>query len=728
MSTIARLGAGALLLSAAMCCVVHANERPRVGLVLSGGGARGAAHIGVISVLEELRVPVDVIAGSSMGAVVGGLYASGKSAAELAAIVEEIDFDDSFIDDPDRSRLSFRRKQDDRDFLIDFGFGVGAEGVELPRGLVQGQKLNVLLKSQTLAVAHIEDFDRLPIPFRAVATDIETGRAVVLDSGNLARAMRASMAVPGIFAPIEYGEHLLVDGGVSNNLPIDVARAMGADVLIVVDIQFPLVPRDELRSALDVTNQLLTILVIRESRAQLASLGAGDVVLTPELGTMGSGEFELAAAAIATGESTARAHATELRALSLDADEWARYVAGRRDAMVPERIDFVRVEGGTALTRPVIEARLALTPGTLDVSEVEARIAELYGLDAFELVDYDLVRDGVATGLVVTATDKSWGPDYIDFGARLVDDLEGSSRYTLGARYTRTAVNALGAEWRTDVQVGTNPRLSSEFYQPLDASWRYFVAPQATLERFETAVFDNETRVAEFFVSSGRLSLDMGRNFGNWGELRVGLERTAGRISARTGETEADPDRFHAGAVTAGFGIDTLDDVNFPRRGWQASVNWKGFRNGLGSPRRSDRLEFTSVYARTVGPGTWLVAQRAGTNLRGRGRLQDQFGLGGLFNLSGLRNGQLRGQHYALMDFLYYRELNPTFGVPFYAGASLELGNVWNDSADVSASNAVFAGSLFVGLDTFIGPVYLAYGLAEGGRSAAYFLLGRRFE
>lgn len=717
-----------VLLCLSALSALHAAERPRVGLVLSGGGARGAAHVGVIRVLERLRVPVDVVAGSSMGAIVGGLYASGKSAAELTAIVDEIDFDDSFIDDPERSRLSFRRKQDDRDFLIDFGFGIGAAGVELPRGLVQGQKLNMLLKSQTLAVAGIEDFDELPIPFRAVATDIETGSAVVLGAGNLAHAMRASMAVPGIFAPIEYGDRLLVDGGVSNNLPIDVARQMGADVLIVVDLQFPLVPRDELRSALDVTNQLLTILVVRESREQLATLGESDIVIVPELGTMRSGDFELARSALAIGEASALEQQERLSALSLDAEAYARYTAARRAPTGPQRIDFVRVEGGNALTRPVLEARLALTPGALDVGELEARIAELYGLDAFELVDFDFVRDGSATGLLVTATDKSWGPDYVNFGARLIDDLEGSSRYTLGARYTRTAVNELGAEWRTDLQIGTNPRIATEFYQPLDASWRYFIAPQASLERFETAVFDNETRIAEFFVSSARARLDVGRTFGNWGELRLGLERTSGRISPRTGTTEPDPSRFQAGAISASFGVDTIDDVNFPRSGWQASVNWQAFRNGLGSPRASDRVEATSVYAHTAGPGTWLFAQRAGTNIRGEGRLQDQFGLGGLFNLSGLRNSQLRGQHYAIVDFLYYRELDPAFAVPFYAGASLEFGNVWDTSEEVSATDAIFAGSLFIGLDTFIGPIYLAYGLAEGGRSAAYFLLGRRFE
>ncbi len=728
--TIRQLTSLFLLFFTCTAALANTPPRPKVGLVLSGGGARGAAHVGVLKVLEDMRIPVDVITGASMGAVIGGLYAMGYDARHLEALIDEIDWTDKFDDDPARSSLSFRRKQDDRDFLVDFDIGVGARGLELPLGLVQGQKMNLLLKAQTLPVEHIDDFDDLHIPFRAVATDVETGLPVALGDGDLATALRASMAVPGAFSPVEIGDRLLIDGGVSNNLPVDVAREMGADVLIVVDIQFPLLSRDELRSALDITGQLLTILVNRESMAQLETLDADDVVIVPELGRMGSTEFHLAGQAIDIGETTAHKQYEALARLSVSEQDYAAYVADRTLLHQTPTIDYVRVAGSETLRREVLSSQLDIGTGPIDLEALGSGINRLYGLSAFQLVDYELERDGDRTGLAVTTTDKSWGPNYLALGARLTDDLDGTSRYTLGARYTRTAINRRGAEWRSDLQIGTNPRLFSEFYQPVDAAWRYFIAPQIELERFEADLFDRDQRVAELLVSSASAGFDIGRTFGNWGEFRVGLRRTNGRSSLRVGEIDAVPDSFNSGAVTARFGHDTLDDVNFPRRGWRNELSWEGLRAGLGSSTNRDRLTASSLWAGSRGSGTWVLATRAGTILRGAGEVQDLFDLGGLFRLSGIRTGQLRGQHYALVDLAHYRQFNTSasFDAPIYAGATLEIGNAWDDSDRIGLDNAILAGSLFLGMDTFIGPVYLAYGLAEGGQTAAYFLLGRAFD
>ncbi|MDH3589175.1 MAG: patatin-like phospholipase family protein, partial [Gammaproteobacteria bacterium] len=458
-------------------------DRPKIGLVLSGGGARGAAHVGVLRVLEELRVPVDVITGTSMGAVIGGLYAMGYDADYLTELIDRIDWNDNLVDEPERSALSFRRKQDDRNSLIDFELGLGPQGVELPRGLVQGQKLNLMLKAETLPVEHIDDFDNLHIPFRAIATDVESGKAVALGDGDLATAMRASMAVPGAFAPVDYQGRLLIDGGVSNNLPIDVARSMGAELLIVVDIQFPLLSRDEMRSALDITGQLLTILVVRESNAQLSTLSERDVVIVPDLGKMGSTEFALAPLAVVVGEESALQQRASLSKLGVSEDAYAMYASQRRIRHDTPQIDYIRVSGSGSISETRLIRQLDVEPGPLDLQQLDAGINRLYGLDGFELVDYELEQEGGRTGLAVTATDKSWGPNYLNLGARLLDDLEGTSRYTLAARYTRTAINRRGAEWRNDLQVGTNPRLFSEFYQPLDRNWLYFVAPQIDVQR-----------------------------------------------------------------------------------------------------------------------------------------------------------------------------------------------------------------------------------------------------
>ncbi|MBT8136000.1 MAG: patatin-like phospholipase family protein [Gammaproteobacteria bacterium] len=718
-----------LLLAATLASA--ATERPKVGLVLSGGGARGAAHVGVLKVLEELRVPVDIITGTSMGAVVGGLYAMGYSADELGDLVNEIDWNDNLDDDPGRSALSFRRKQDDRSFLVDFDLGLRRDGVHLPLGLVQGQKMNLLLRARTLPVEHIDDFDQLPIPFRAVATDIETGAPVVLGSGDLATAMRASMAVPGAFAPVDYQGRLLVDGGVSNNLPIDVARSLGADVLIVVDIQFPLLARDELRSAVDITGQLLTILVIRESNAQLATLSDQDIVIVPDLGSMGSTDFDLAPQAIDVGAESAWLEAAALARLSVPETEYSVFAATRKQQHRQPVISDIRVTGTDSVSESILLSQLDIEPGPVDLQRLDDSISRLYGMNTFQIVDYQIVDepDGSA-GLQVTAIDKSWGPAYLNFGARLVDDLDGASSYTLAARYTRTGINKRGAELRSDLQVGTNPRLFSEFYQPLDRHWLYFVAPQLDLQRIQTDLFADDKRIATLQLNRAAAGLDFGRTFGNWGELRLGLWRETGRISRRVGTDDPDPNSFDSGSIRLRFVRDMLDDDNFPRTGWRTQLGWDGFRSGLGADTNRDRVAFSSLWAASQGRGTWVVAAQAGSNLRATGEVQDLFDLGGLFRLSGFRNGQLRGQHFGVVDLAHYRRLDQAtaFGVPIYAGVSVELGNVWDDSDAIGFSDMRLAGSVFLGLDTFIGPLYLAYGIAEGGRSAAYFQLGQGFD
>jgi NTE family protein len=260
-------------------------------LVLSGGGARGAAHVGVLKVLEQMHVPIDAIAGTSMGAVVGGLYASGMSAAEIESLLRSVNWQDAFQDRPPRAELGYRRKQDDRNFLVRFAFGLTEKGVVLPQGFVQGQKLEQVLRNATLPVSEIQDFNRLPVPFRAVATDLETGAAVVLKSGDLVTAMRASMSAPGVFAPAQRDGRLLIDGGIVDNLPIDVARAMGVDVLIVVDVSFPLYERDELTSPLEVTNQAFAILIRSRTQEQRAKLAANDIVIDPKLPHFASTDF-----------------------------------------------------------------------------------------------------------------------------------------------------------------------------------------------------------------------------------------------------------------------------------------------------------------------------------------------------------------------------------------------------------------------------------------------------
>ncbi|HEY5623513.1 MAG TPA: patatin-like phospholipase family protein, partial [Gammaproteobacteria bacterium] len=287
--------------------------RPVIGLVLSGGGARGGAHAGVLRALEELEVPIDVIAGTSIGAIIGGFYASGMTVDEIEEVVNTVEWDQAFLEDTPRQLLSFRRKRDDDLFLVDQKPGLNDGEFELPLGVVQGQVIDLILTEKTLPVAHISDFDELPIPFRAVAADITTGEAVVLGDGNLAAAIRASMSVPAVIAPIEIDGRLLVDGGVVMNLPVEVAEAMGADIVIAVDISAPLFSREELTSVLAVTGQLTNILTRRGTEQQIATLDAEDLLIVPEFAAdFSSTGFARMGEAIDVGYEATLAHAERL--------------------------------------------------------------------------------------------------------------------------------------------------------------------------------------------------------------------------------------------------------------------------------------------------------------------------------------------------------------------------------------------------------------------------------
>src|SRR5271155_1301212 len=314
---------GSLLYGATATSISTANPanpadrppvRPRICLVLSGGGARGMAHIGVLKVLEQLQVPIDCIAGTSMGAVVGGLYASGMTAAQIEATMQSVDWQEAFRDAPPRRDLAFRRKQDDRNFLVRLPLGLQHGHILLPKGFIQGQKLQETLRQLTLPFSNSTNFDQLPTPFRGVATDLETGQAVLLDKGDLSIAMRASISAPGVFAPVDYHGRMLVDGGLVDNLPINVARAMNADILIVSDVSFPLQPRQRLDSALSISNQMLAILVRKDSDRQKATLGPRDVLIEPALGTALATDFTIAAGTIAQVEAATRAVAARLTA------------------------------------------------------------------------------------------------------------------------------------------------------------------------------------------------------------------------------------------------------------------------------------------------------------------------------------------------------------------------------------------------------------------------------
>jgi NTE family protein len=714
------------------------GSRPGVGLVLSGGGARGAAHVGVLKVLEEMRIPIDAIAGTSMGAVVGGLYASGMSAAQIEREMASVDWQDAFRDRPSRRQLTFRRKQEDREFLVQLPLGFRDGDFQLPSGLIQGQKLSQLLRALTLPAADIQSFDDLPTPFRAIATDLETGSAVVLQDGDLATALRASMSAPGIFAPVERDGQLLVDGGVSNNLPVDIARAMNVDRLIVVDVGFPLAARDELGSVTNVANQMLTILIRRETQKQLESLGPSDLLVSPALPTTSSYGFSSLRKIMAAGEQGAREIRQQLEGLALSADQYERYVANRARAHKDPQIRSVAtLPGSEAFSAPISTLFGDLAGAQLDLPELTRRINRYYGQGLLESLDFRLqavgdAENSEASDLLFAVRPNSWGPTYVRFGLRLQDDFAGNASFDAAARVLFTDFNRTGAEWVWDAQLGGNPRFGTAFYLPLSQRRRWFVEPAALLEIRSVPQFEADKLVGELRVRSVRIGTGVGREIGQSGEFRVGAEHEDGRSRVRFGDFSEPPLDFHNNEVFARYSFDSFDNAAFPRRGKSAKLEWRGQVSGRVLDRVSDSVSVDLRIAQSWGKNTVLAWGSAGTLLHSDfADARSLFPLGGFLNLSAAAPDSLQGPNFAISRLVYFRNVGTGgegfLNVPMYAGMSLEAGNVWKERAQMTLGSARKDMSLFFGLDTFLGPAWLAAGLDSKGRHAFYLSLGRGF-
>lgn len=708
--------------------------RPRIGLVLSGGGARGAAHIGVLEVLDELHVPVDAIAGTSMGAVIGALYASGMSARDIAALLSSVDWQDAFRDRPKRTDLAFRRKQEDLDYLVNIPLGLKGRRLLIPRGLVQGQKLTQLLRRALLPASGAHDFDHLPTRLRVVATDLESGATVVMRDGDLVSAVRASMSAPGVFAPVEREGRLLVDGGLTDNLPVEVARAMGVDVLIVVDTGFALQARKRLNSLPAVSNQAIAIMLRRNIELQRAQLTPRDLLIEPQLEQLSSYDFASAGRARALGESAARSVAGRLAALAVPADEHARYVAARAALRQPApRIEFVRSDAqSTPYGRQIQDLFGGFVGRDVDAAALGREITDLYGRGTMETLDYTIARDPDGRrGLDFSARRNSWGPNYLRVGLSLQDDFSGRTAFNAAGRLLFTELNTLGAESVWDVRIGSAPRLATELYLPLSNVRRWFVAPHGEVEAHNLAQLAGEEQVGEYRVRSASYGLDVGRELGNFGELRGGVIRSSGSAAVIIGDTATPREPFDVRGYFLRFSYDHLDSALFPRSGQALTLEWRVEEN-LGATLGSDLLTLDWSAAFSRGKYTGIGWISGGTTVSGsEANVRAWFPLGGFLKLSGIRADSLAGPYYGVARLIGLRSIGRggegVLNVPAYVGLSFEVGNAWATRRDIALSSVRRDVALFLGADTYLGPVYVAAGYDDRGRSGFYLFLGRSF-
>ncbi|WP_309265792.1 patatin-like phospholipase family protein [Aeromonas salmonicida] len=726
------------------------SDRPRIALVLSGGGAKGSAHIGILKVLEEKRIPVDIIVGTSMGSYVAGMYAMGLSAEEVERTTLAIDWNKGYQDKVGRDELSLRKKQQSEKYQLRTDIGVNGDAVQFPDGFFQGQSMASLLRHATSNLPAQKSFDDLPIPYRAVATDMETVTPFVLEGGSLAKAMQASMSIPGALKPVEWEGHILADGGTVNNMPVDVAKGMGADVVIAVDIGARLRTRESLKSGLAMIDQLTTYMTQVGTDKQRALLGPQDILLTPEFGNMGIADFSLMPEGIKQGEAVANRAATQLDALSLSPREYAVYRnqklsrRAERSGQPAYYIDKVEILNKSRLSDETVRAMLKVKPDKIQTNEsLEAGIRRLYALESFDRITYEVEERDGENVLVVDASEKNWGPGYLNFQFGFSDDFESSSNYNVGMSYTLTNLNEWGAEWLTEASLGTAKHLKTDFYSPLEPSQTFYGEASFAYDKTLRSLFNPDPEDQSFNYLDTEYSffstdLALGWNLQPWSRLSLGVDGKMGSIDVRN-LNGVNSDAISWGPYVR-FEHDTLDSRYFPYEGvfWDIKGGYSHVRLDYhNDDEENERNEGVNYHLSMIKPWSWdrhslnLILEGGGSTSQEEYPLFVQ-DLGGLFRMSGFQRYQLSGRYSLFGGLRYiYRVVDNDFGAlraPLYLGGSLEQGGVWDKGEDISIESSFTGGSVYVGIESFLGPIFLGYGMAEGGNNMFYLQLGTTFE
>lgn len=718
--------AAAAFLLAVSPLALAADAAPRIGLVLGGGGARGAAHIGVLEELERLRVPVHCVAGTSMGALVAGAWVAGRSPAEMRAAMQAADWNEMFLDGAGDGELDLRARRLRQRFLPGSETGIVDGGAVAPPALVQGQRIKFFLNALVRAETGEPLIERLPLPLSIIATDIGTGERVVMRDGPLTEAMRSSMAVPGLLAPFTWRGRKLVDGGLVDNVPVrELRERCGADVVIAVNVGSPPLPAESIAGVLSITAQMVALLTEQNVGASLALLTPRDVLIRPDLGTITAADFARHEEAAARGRAAVREHEAALAALSVDERAWT---AWRRGAYVRERdvprVDAIEVVGLVRVAPEVLLRHVRQRTGApLDATTLATDLERAYGDGHYERLDYTVSREGGRTVLRLLPVEKAWGPDYLRMGLQLQSTLNQGSTYQLRAALQRTWLNPLGAELLLAAELGSVTGVKAEFMQPLLPSQRVFVDAVAEYRRERSDYFFVEQRIAEYRTVEKRLELGVGLNL-----LRLGALRAAGWAGQTSRRLETGIDLFAAlprpdpAGWMVDLDLDRLDRLYFARSGWAMRAQWRADeRNGW---RRVD------AEGRVAVPwGDWVLAARARWTASTEGLLplQEAARLGGFLNLTGFAAGQLIGDHVAYGHVRAERiigRLPMGLQGDMRLGLALEAGRVGEPYTRQKRDGLLRGAALYLGGQTPLGAVYVGLGRASGGAYNAYLFLG----
>lgn len=704
-------------------------KRPKLALVLSGGGAMGIAHVGAIQVLEKLGIRPDLVVGTSMGSVVGGLYASGMSGAELEQAVKSMDWDLVFDTTPPREGLTYREKQLQADFPFKASVGVVGSTLRRPEALVSDANLLLELRRLVRVRGAVATFDQLPIPFRAVATDFETGEKVVLDRGELTSAMRASMSVPGVFAPYRLDGRLLVDGGMADNVPIDVARDLGADVVIVVATQTPMARGDQLAGVAAVLGQTVTMLILANERQQLATVRPTDVLIKVDTAPLTAADFKKGAALIAVGRTAAEAQVEGLKRIAATRTFTPAVSIDRP----PPVIAYVKVENDSRLADKILLRRVEpFVNKPLSPEAVAIALRDIYAMGVFSRVDYRIEETDGRTGLIVRAIQRPGDANRLRPGLTIAGTGGGANEFDVSAEYRLTQLDANGSEARFVGTVGDRLLFSAEYFKLLDSRRQWFLDFILKLQDRPIRVYDSTGfALGEYEAGYGTLSLAAGRQFGTVGEIHLGIERGSGKASLQEGTLIPRDIHLDVGQIFATAAADTWDNPFFPTRGLRGQLEWRQGLESLGDAADFQTVSLEAAYAKGWGRQALVLDVAGGDTVQGALPISSLFTLGGPFSFPGYSVQELTGETFGVARAMYRFKLtdhsDSLFGIPLYAGATAVVGNTWSRHGEASWDDLRYGANLYLAADTTIGPVFLAIGAADHGRKAFYIFLGKPF-
>ena len=708
------------------------RSRPRIGLVLGGGGAKGAAHIGVLRVLDELRIPVDCVAGTSMGALVGATFAAGVPPSEIEAQVLAVDWSETVGGRGDRDRMPIRRKLRGEPFTNTIEVGVKNGKLEDAGGFLNTQNIDELLRRLVGSARYVDDFDALPIPFRAIATDMVSGEMVVLANGDLSLAMRASMAVPGAFAPVIMGDKVLADGGQVRNLPVDVGRQMCGDVIIAVSLDTPPPTAADLVSSLALAARSINVMIDANTKTQLATLTDQDVSIVVQMGDIGSGSFERVPDAIPLGLAAALATSAELARYSVSPEEYRLWRSRvNRDYLQPIKVADVKVVGLERVNREYVEQTISATRPGAEVTpdDISRDSRRIFALGDFEGVSHRITDNPAFPTVEFHPLEKSWGPNLVNFDLGFSAANEGHTALVLRAEHRRVWMNSLGAEWRNVAQIGTDLEFQTGIYQPLDTRQRYFIEPYLRINKYYEDVYDDGNREAEYDFTESYGQADLGVNLGSRAQVRVGLRQSWNEVNLQTGTSEFLPETptIHESDIVVQAKYDTRDRIGVASSGNLLVGRYLNSNSWFGGEQSYDMAEAMALFVLPFRGDTVNVFSAGGIDVSGELPSYRRYSIGGIRSFPGMQLHQLRGDSYWLAGGNYnwrIADIQALFDQTLYAGLRLTTGEV-NGRTDSTTDGLITGLALTLSGRTPVGPFVVSLGGTDNGFWALQLAFGR---